>query len=71
MSKWKNPLVIRVERGFNENRIIYTLLERVNVRHGINQYIHVDEFNSMDKALKKRHEILQRYAEKPRRKKAA
>ena len=71
MSKWKNPLVIRLNPGINGNLNTYTLLQRVNFYSGHNKYRFVDEFSSFDKAMKKRHEILQRYAEKPRRKKTA
>lgn len=52
MSRWKNPMVIRVERGITEKYNIFVLLERVNSDNR-NYYREVEKFTSMDKALKK------------------
>ena len=71
MSKWKNPVVIRLNPGINGNPNTYTLLERVTLYSGHNEYIFVDEFSSMDKEMKNRHKILERYGRQQRRKKTA
>lgn len=71
MSKWKNPVVIRLNPGINGNPNTYTFLERVTLYSGHNEYRFVDEFYSMDKAMKNRHKILERYGRQQRRKKTA
>lgn len=72
MSKWKNPVVIRLERGINENHNNYVVLQRVHYDYGVNQYRFVDSFDSFEAAMKKRHEILERlYEKQPKRKKTA
>ena len=63
MGKWKNPMVIRVERGVIEKQNKYILLERVNQEHH-NYYRFVDKFNCLDEALKRKRKIMNRFIEK-------